>query len=390
MPPTRDDLNAAAEAGLITAEQAARVADFLAARVAPPAAALALNDEENLRFIRNFHDVFLAIGIVMLAVGMAVAAITFLSAYGLFREGWKGGAAWLGAALFAACAGAIWALGETFSRRRRLFLPSIALCISFVGFSATTAAFAYAGAVTHGLSAHAFDLEQGGLLVKLLIVLAPLAALAGALSFYHRFKLPFALGFSGALAALTAFAVAWAAAPAQVAALYAPICIVAGVALFAAGMAFDMRDPERQGRLSDNGFWLHLAAAPFLLNGALGLIGGVTGRVPAFGPIFQDGNANAAQAGLTLTVVAALGFLSLLINRRALIVSALVTTGVAVGVLMNAAGLGAGALVASTLLTLGAFVLILGASWRTARRALLAHLPRHGVWGRAFPPEAPE
>ena len=96
---------------------------------------------------------------------------------------------------------------------------------------------------------------------------------------------------------------------------------------------------------------------------------------------------SATQAGATLIAVILLGLISLLINRRALIVSALLTTGVAIGVLLNAVGLGAGALAAATLITLGAFVLILGASWHVVRRALLGWVKPEGAWARVFPPE---
>ena len=85
--------------------------------------------------------------------------------------------------------------------------------------------------------------------------------------------------------------------------------------------------------------------------------------------------------------MALLGFVSLLINRRVLIVSALITTGVAIGIIMNEFGMGAGALAASTLITLGGFVLILGAGWHTVRRALLGWVKPDGAWARIFPPE---
>jgi hypothetical protein len=57
--------------------------------------------------------------------------------------------------------------------------------------------------------------------------------------------------------------------------------------------------------------------------------------------------------------------------------------------LLNAAGLGAGALAAATLITLGAFVLILGAGWHSVRRVLLGWVKPNGVWARIFPPEQP-
>jgi hypothetical protein len=64
----RSALESAAAAGIIRADQVGPLYDFLATggvSAAPPG-------EEDLRFIRNFHDVFLAIGIVLFAVGLAV------------------------------------------------------------------------------------------------------------------------------------------------------------------------------------------------------------------------------------------------------------------------------------------------------------------------------
>jgi hypothetical protein len=389
----RADLEAAAAAGLLTAEQVAPLDAFLAARAqpaAPPtpqAAAVQPQDEEDLHFIRNFHDVFLATGIAMLSVGMAIAIGVMLSKLGQ-GESYTALTGWAGAALCAGAGGVLWSLAEVFSRKRRLFLPSIAICVAFAMFCAASAALGYSAILVHAFTTD--FLRSGSAVGKTFAILLPLSALLATLAFYLRFRLPLATGLAGMLTTALLFALVYVAAPNQVLSFYAPICLVMGVALFAVGMAFDMRDPLRQGRLSDNGFWLHLAAAPLLLNGILGLVGGVSGRVPGFGPMFQDGHGNATQAVLTLIVVAILAFVSLLINRRALIVSALVTTGIAVGILMNAAGMGAGGLAASTLLVLGAGVLILGASWRTARRALLARAPQNGLWARAFPPEAPE
>ena len=64
----RSALESAAQAGLIRADQVGPLYDFLATGGAAPA----LPGEEDLRFIRNFHDVFLAIGIALFAIGLAV------------------------------------------------------------------------------------------------------------------------------------------------------------------------------------------------------------------------------------------------------------------------------------------------------------------------------
>lgn len=378
----RGTLEAAVAAGVITSDQVGPLADFLAARQSEPSASEVLGGEENLRFIRNFHDVFLAIGIVLLAIGLAVAI-------GVNAASLKLPAVITGAM----CAGAgivMWALGEVFARRRRLFLPAIAIVIALTLFMAWAGLLIYFGLVTGGNVEVALrDLEgaastqvRWGLLLTMgLLTLAPLA-------FYLRFRLPFSLGLVGGGAAVFVI-IAALLINGEVAVAWMPAILFAlGLLLFLAGVAFDARDPARLTHLSDNGFWLHFAAAPLLLNGAFGLIGGLFGtRGGSTALIMGEGAGAAAQAAATLLVVLLLGFISLLINRRALIVSALLTTGVAIGVLMNAAGLGAGALAASTLIVLGAFVLILGAGWHGLRRVLLSRLKPDGMWARIFPPE---
>lgn len=369
----RGALEAAAVAGVIRAEQVGPLHDFLASRAAGVSAAP--TGEEDLRFIRNFHDVFLAVGIILLAVGLAIAVSVYVATSGV--EDPQAGVITSGA-LFAGCGAIMWGLGEVFARRRRLFLPAIAIVISLTIFSVIAVALLYAGVlVGRGFDGNGLDMSTMPPELRVGILIASAFAFITPLAFYVRFRLPFSLGLTGAGVAAFIVVSALTANFDLTVQYLAPLQLGLGVLLFLAGVAFDARDPARTTRYSDNGFWLHFAAAPLILRGAFGLIN-------------ADGGSNdAAHAALTLGVVLLLGVISLLINRRALIVSALITTGIAIGVLMNAAGLGEGALAASTLIVLGAFVLILGASWHLFRRALLGWVKPDGVWARIFPPEAP-
>ncbi|HRK66504.1 MAG TPA: hypothetical protein PKY73_03035, partial [Hyphomonas sp.] len=62
----RTDLRAAVDAGIITRDQASRLEAFLTKR-ADPVAQVAPDQGENLRFLNNFNDIFITIGIVILA-----------------------------------------------------------------------------------------------------------------------------------------------------------------------------------------------------------------------------------------------------------------------------------------------------------------------------------
>lgn len=384
----RSALEAAAAAGIIRSEQVAPLYQFLSTGGVAPA----LTGEEDLRFVRNFHDVFLAIGIALLAVGLGVGI-------GVFSAGAPDvvrGFFWAG--LLCIGAGAVmWVLGELFARRRRLFLPAIAIVLAVTAFIAIGVGLLYAGVVAVG-DARLGDVD-GGVPRELRIgfLLAAAFAFVTPATFYARFRLPFSMGMAGGGVAFFVIAAvliyAWDAAQN----LLPVLALILGLLLFAAGVWFDARDPSRVSRYSDNGFWLHFAAAPLILGGAFGLIGqafGASGAAAMGGAghlvasaASESGNA-VAQSAVTLLVVFALGFVSLLINRRVLIVSALLTTGVAIGVILNEFGLGAGALAASVLVVLGGFVLILGAGWHGVRRALLGWVKPGGAWARIFPPES--
>lgn len=382
----KNSLEAAAAAGVISQEQAAALQNFMAAEdagVQPTG-----SGEENLRFIRNFHDVFLAIGIAMVGIGMGVAIASIVAGGGM--ENVTQGATMIGALSLGAAA-VMWVLGELFARRRRLFLPAIAIVLGFTWYIFAGVASLYFGVllgqepnfeISQGLPP---EVRTGILIVAASVVLAPAA-------FYARFRLPFSIGLTGgAAAAFIVLAIALFAIDTilpYLAALY----LVVGALLFLAGVAFDARDPMRTTRFSDNGFWLHFAAAPFILGGAFGLVGLLFGaEVPIGGMSLgvaaaADAENAVAQAIVTLLVVFVLGFISLLINRRALIVSALLTTAIALGIILREFGLGAGSLAAAVLLSLGAFVLILGAGWAGVRRALLGWVKPDGFWARIFPP----
>src|ERR1700753_567893 len=116
------DLKAAVEAGALAPDQAAPVEGFLRTRSDPDK----MLDPENLRFLPNFHDVLLGIGMLVLLAG-----VSFFSATMFGGVGWRGLTVTLMAAPVLIAA---WALAEYFCVRRRLLLPSMvlaaAVCLS--------------------------------------------------------------------------------------------------------------------------------------------------------------------------------------------------------------------------------------------------------------------
>ncbi len=386
----RQDLDAAVAAGVISAEQAAALRALQAERTPPEANAIpvAPKGEEELRFIRNFHDVFLSIGIAIFAVGMVLGGFAILG-----DQAFESETVYPAAMVFLLAGAAQWGLAEVFAKRRRLFLPAIILCLVFVGFVTAAITMVFGQLIVAQMAERYPDQSELEALphsvALTMTIMFSSAALATA-GFIARFRLPFAMGVLGGCLAMLALALVGLFAPNSFLPALPWWSLLGGLALFGVGVWYDARDPERRTLLSDNGFWLHFAAAPLILNGVLTLVAG-TGF---WAPMVQmeagyfGAEPSVAAAGVTLLVVIGLGLVSLLINRRALIVSALLTTGTAIGILVDSLGLDFSAFAAVTLLLLGGAVLLLGAGWHTARRALLGWVKPGGFWARIFPPEA--
>src|SRR3954467_9247817 len=101
------------EQGIITADQAERLRALENAGEPPDLPASP--DDEQLRFISGFSDIFVTIGLAM-----------FLGAIGFFgsRSGGPLG-------MWIIIAAAAWLLAEFFTRLRRMALPSIVLLVVF-------------------------------------------------------------------------------------------------------------------------------------------------------------------------------------------------------------------------------------------------------------------
>ena len=380
----KTDIRAAVEAGAISDEGAKRFEAFLKARNDPER----MLDPENLRFLSNFNDVFLTIGIVVLMTGMAfLSAISVTNVLGLSAmaepQSIAEGRALADSIRLAIVLSPIpvvlgaWLLAEYFCGKRRLLLPSMALSIAVVWGSAVIAVGLSSfiiDPVDTAIRAESGDVSPWQILTSISYAGFAAAALsAGAI--FVRFRLPFSLFLlAGAIAGLFYTAVAQFSGIGQVGSGLA--MLVVGIATLCAAIAFDMKDPSRSTRSSDHAFWLHMAAAPQIILGVRGLLLG-SGFAPA----------SMAEATLMLGVLVAFALLSLALNRRALIVSGLVTFATTLFVLVNEFGGGGVNTLMLTALIIGGAIVLLGGGWRTARRGLLKLVPQRGALGRIFPPE---
>lgn len=349
--------------------------------------------EEELRFIRNFHDIFLSLGLGMFAVGLAIVTGLIVGSMtgDVDESNWRQ-LLWTSAAAGAIDAVILWMLGEIFARTRRLFLPSIVILVAFLFFVISASIAGYM-ALFADQNFNEFE-DAMEKLKAMPMTIAAIATLA-TFVFYLRTKLPFSMGVLGVGIATTAVGALVFMDHEQVIRHATWLTLVSGLFLFVLGVWFDARDPERRTRISDNGFWLHFFAAPMIFSSTLSL---TTGGASLFSDAFEAGRSvdgayeqafGAGAAATTLIVVIIFAVISLLINRRALLVSGLLSAAIAIGVLVKETGLDGAWTAALTLLLLGGAMVLLGGGWHTVRRALVAPFPKTGVLARIVPPEPP-
>lgn len=352
----KDDLRAAVSAGIVTEAQAASLLSLGHAR---RGARENLDPgDEPFELFKGFNEIFIVVGLAILTFGWIGAVTLWIAGDPLALQDTLIYSSVFGAAV-------LWALSEYFVRRRRMVAPAIALSVLF----AANAAYGFAGAFAEILMIAQGDNSSLPL---------PLALAALALAVYWiRFKVPFAL----ALIALAAFGIAILIAglssgsPQSTSELFllsaggpfAWITLVLGLAVFGAAMAFDMSDPHRVTRRAANGFWLHVIAAPALVNTvALSLL-----------------EVGALWSNVLLTAILVLfALVAIIIDRRSFLIAAIGYTVILTGTLFSSDN------AAMTVLALGVILLFLGARWELIRAALLHILPA-GFPTHRLPPSHP-
>lgn len=312
---SEEDLASAVKEGVLTQDTANAFRLHVARTRQLPAV-----DEEYVRLLSGFNDIF-----VVIACALLLVSVGWISA---LWAPWSGG---LAMSLVA------WALSEFFTRRRRMALPSIVLLLAFVG-----------GAFATGLS------FRGN------FVLASALAAAAAWLHWMRFKVPMTV--AAGVASVVCFVVALILSRDEMMGLAAPIMFIAGLAVFALAMRWDASDVRRQTRRSDVAFWLHLLAAPLLVH-------------PVFSALkIFDGDTRLLQALCVVGLYVLISLTSLAIDRRALMVSALAYVLYSFSALLHQFGL-VSLSFAITALVIGAALLLLSAFWHASRTLVLRLCP---------------
>jgi len=305
----------------------------------------AIGNEENLRFVRGFSDVFIAIGVGLLMLGLSAIAALF-----------GGKISFIGAAVIAAL------MAEYFGRKKRSHLPTLITALGFLAFT------------LKGVSALLGGLGGHGDLLTALITLVAMSV------FYLRVRLPFCIALITLAALFLGLSLLRMIAPDFVTDQFGWVMALGGIITLACGIYYDSKDIHRTTRFADNAFWLHLTAAPLLIHGAvLELIKAKTTQLAGLLPVPDMSQGDAV---MMLIIVGLVTLVGLILNRRALIVSSLIYALIAVGYLLVKSGLGFGMALTLTLILIGAAITLLGVGWHPMRNLMIMRLPQN----RFIPP----
>ena len=336
---TEDDLRAATAAGILDESQAARLGALAHQRAGRLAKGLA--EDEPFELFKGFAESFVSLGLFLL-ISSAVAFAASI-----------GGICAITLGLAALC----WLAGTYFTLKRRMTLPSIVLVS---GYSIGIGGF-------FGWVLDMIGLDGSGLA----IVVYGLLGIAAMLLHFRTFRVPFSMFLAGLYGLFVVFGFT-----AEVSlddlfdsdwetlfdlrqgSSFAIATLVFGLLTFVAGLWFDLRDPHRVGRMARSAFWLHVLAAPALVNTVMMTAYNVQG-----------------VSGMVLTIVGLvlITIFALIIDRRSFLTAGL---GYLAYVILWAMQLGDGDLSIPTLmLVLGAIVTYLGTFWTTLRVRLMQALP---------------
>ncbi len=328
---TTEDLRAAVSRGIVTEAQSAQLIALAAARrTAKDSVSPA---EEPFVLFKGFNEIFVVVGLTILFSGwVGVATII-----GLNTEAPAGTETILLAALTIAILAAV---SRYFTLKRRMIAPSIALVIM-----TALAALVLGAALVGG---------QGIAAVALVV-----AAVMG--GHYALFRVP----FSAAIIASALFCALWGLifTPSSLSGAVdlalgsssnaSVLTVIFGLATFALAMRMDMSDPMRLSTRSSTAFWLHVVAAPAIVNTvALNLLARGTPQ---------------AQS-LLLAFLLAIALVAIVIDRRSFLVSGAGYSVVLASTLFSGAA-------PFAILALGLILVLLGAAWERLRSRLMRALP---------------
>ncbi len=356
-----DDIRAGVAAGAINEAQAAKLIAIANGRKGYRANMR--TEDEPFELFKGFSEIFVTVGLGILFGGILAFTMVFQSVI----------------AVAIATIILTVAFASYFTLRRRMTLPSIALASVYA-----TAVF---GLISYLMFERVLGLSQNGDDMYAVsnavgdgwpFLITFTASAAAMFAYFWRFRVPFAMFLFGLFCGGIAFSISWIVAPEGVFAAgfmrsaegffdlnrnptLAWTLLLFGIGAFLGGMFFDLKDPYRISRYSACGFWLHIIAAPAIVNVvALSLLG-------------IEGAAGYLFAALALTLIA---IASLIIDRRSFLTAGIIYIGAILLWALNAGeNSGSDGSIVWAMLIMGAFITALGTWWVQIRAWLMKIMP---------------
>ena len=333
-----DDLRAAVGAGIISEQQAASLTALADERAGYRAARAEV--DEPFELFKGFNEIFIVVGLCVLYAGWSV-----LTGIQIFTSANTDAAATTFAMLQMAV---VTLMAQYFTSKRRMVAPSIALSI-FFAIGAVQAGFGVAGTI--------------GLSNDLILAIGFLISAGLLIGYWFVFRVPFALLLCGL--AIFGCAVSFARLGGgefeDIEDIFvlstgwsmSLITIGLGICAFLVALRFDMSDPHRVTRRAANGFWLHVLAAPAIVNSvALTL--------------YQNGTGVGLSA--LILFLAVMAAVAIIIDRRSFLISGI---GYMIALVFTVLDGGFGLVI----LLIGLSLVLLGANWEKLRCWMLNRLP---------------
>jgi hypothetical protein len=322
---TDENLSSAVKAGIFTDDAASKFRAFVSNEQG-----MVTVDEEHFRLVTGFNDIF-----VVIACGLLLVSV-----------GWIGREIATGLGLLAVAITS-WGLSEFFVLKRKMALPAIVLLLTFIVGISGFAAELFRAQSTNG---------------SLSFLAAGCTGLVASYLHWLRFRVPItvAAGVAVVIGSIIAFIIVqfpkienWS----------LLMLFIGGLSSFAIAMHWDMKDPNRLTRKSDVAFWLHLLAAPFIVHPIFFVLG-----------VFE-GKTSIPMALIVIGLYLVLGVISIAIDRRALMVSALAYVLFSFTTLLKTYGLVSLGF-SITGVFIGSALLLLSAFWHASRTRLLNYAPK--------------
>jgi len=319
-----EELVSAVEAGIMSEEVATAFRHHVAQERTMPAV-----DEEHFRLITGFNDIFVVIACILLLVSVSWIGGAISSSFGLILQ-----------------SAIAWGLAEYFTLKRRMSLPSIVLLLAFVG-----AVFAAGLSLLSG-SGLSDDVAKG---------LPSAVATFAAWLHWKRFKVPITVAAGTATLAAGVILLLVGFIP-EIRSLILPLVFFAGLTVFWLAMRWDSSDTQRQTGRSDVAFWLHLLAAPLIVHPVFSLL------------MAGESGVGVVQAGIVMALYVVIAIVSISIDRRALMVSALAYVLYAISSIFEMYGVVSLGF-AFTAFAIGSGLLLLSAFWHSCRKLIIVCYP---------------